>query len=141
MNKLRDFSDELAAIADNVETDVGSILKIVREQEEAGAEKASQSNPTETNSNADGIFYSGVRRESSSRTVEKRPRSKGQVKATLNEQVILENVTTRLRRDTNELLTESALHQKLKKSVPATRQDIVEDALKDWFAKHGYRSA
>jgi len=52
----------------------------------------------------------------------------------------LENVTTRLRRTTNELLTEAALRQRLKKESPSTRQDIVEAALGDWFRKHGYHS-
>jgi hypothetical protein len=50
----------------------------------------------------------------------------------------LENVTTRLRQKTNELLTESALRQRLKKESPSTRQDIIEAALADWFRTHGY---
>lgn len=59
-------------------------------------------------------------------------------KQVLDEHVALENVTTRLRRETNELLTEAALRQRLKKETPATRQDIVEEALQDWFRKHSY---
>ena len=47
------------------------------------------------------------------------------------EGIPLENVTTRLRHDTNERLTEAALHQKLKKVRPNTRQDIIEAALQD----------
>lgn len=49
-----------------------------------------------------------------------------------------ENVTTRLTSETNARLTEAALHQKLKRTHPDTRQDIIEDAVIDWFKKHGY---
>jgi hypothetical protein len=51
---------------------------------------------------------------------------------------VLENVTTRLPRDTNERLTDAALRQRLKKVEPATRQDIINEALKEWLERKGY---
>jgi hypothetical protein len=48
------------------------------------------------------------------------------------------NVTTRLSAETNELLTEAALRQKLKRARPNTRQDIIEAAVGEWLQRHGY---
>ena len=48
------------------------------------------------------------------------------------------NVTTRLSAETNELLTEAALRQKLKRVAPNTRQDIIETAVCQWLAHQGY---
>lgn len=48
------------------------------------------------------------------------------------------NVTTRLSAETNELLTEAALRQKLKRVAPNTRQDIIETAVCEWLAQQGY---
>ena len=48
------------------------------------------------------------------------------------------NVTTRLSAETNELLTEAALRQKLKRVAPNTRQDIIETAVCQWLAQQGY---
>ncbi len=53
----------------------------------------------------------------------------------------LENVTTRLTAEINDLLTESALRQKLAKRIPSTRQDIIEEALHEWFIQNGYLKA
>ena len=54
------------------------------------------------------------------------------------EPVVLVNVTTRLSRETNELLTEASLHQRLKRVSPNTRQDVIEVALREWYERNGY---
>jgi len=48
------------------------------------------------------------------------------------------NVTTRLTAETNDRLTEAALRQRLKKVAPATRQEIMEQAVQEWLVRHGY---
>lgn len=50
----------------------------------------------------------------------------------------MENVTTRLSRETNERLTEAALRQKLKKLEPDTRQGIIEAAVREWLKREHY---
>jgi hypothetical protein len=67
-----------------------------------------------------------------------RPASRSRLTPIVENDEPLENITTRLRRTANELLTEAALRQRLKKESPSTRQDIVQEALEDWFRKRGY---
>lgn len=47
-------------------------------------------------------------------------------------------VTTRLHADTAEALRQAHLKQKLSRQEPATQQDIIETALRDWLGQHGY---
>ena len=70
-----------------------------------------------------------------------RPRTSARlgVKEAVDDKVILENVTTRLTRETNQLLTEAALRQKMVKQKPDTRQDIVNEALEEWLERRGYK--
>jgi hypothetical protein len=51
----------------------------------------------------------------------------------------LVNVTTRLSRETKDLLTESALRQKLAKALPDSEQAIIEEALQQWFKRNTYK--
>lgn len=143
MDKRPDFGKDLVSLTANVEAEVGDVLdalrqkkstppRIVRERqvnaavEHSDAKSASAETPTENGATA------SERRMRSARRSRLRP--------VIERDEILENVTTRLPRATNELLTEAALRQRLKKELPATRQDIVEAALTDWFRKHGYRT-
>lgn len=140
MNRVKGFAEDLEAISTNVEHEVGRYVKMLRH--EATAVRPSESaevtstEPLQESNAGDAIAIetaSAPKNESHVRT-----RPKLRQKVSLAEQVILENVTTRLHRSTNELLTEAALRQKLKKLEPDTRQDIVEEALRDWLRKHGY---
>lgn len=140
MNRAKDFAEDLESITANVENEVGRYVKLMRHETTAArsvesAPATKKQLPQEAiaeDSSADeteGAMFT----ESRART-----RPKPRQRVALAEQVVLENVTTRLHRSTNELLTEAALRQKLKKFEPDTRQDIIEEALRDWFRTHGY---
>ena len=135
MSKAKDFSDDLADVSDKVSNDVDAILKIVRQKEDRGGDSPQQKpEPKKVNTatpNSDSPPGPKTNKPRVAKT-----RSKPE--PVLADQVLLENVTTRLPRETNELLTEAALRQKLKKTEPSTRQAIVEAALQDWFRRNGY---
>jgi hypothetical protein len=136
MSRAKDFSNDLEQVSKDVNTDVDAILQIVRQRSEQEGESVYipvQIEPDMTARLGSGAASippkGGKQRLSRARTAT----------ASMQENCVsLENVTTRLRRDTNELLTEAALRQRLKKKLPATRQDIMETALQDWLRKHGY---
>lgn len=119
------FSDDLRAIQGEVEADVGTILKIAKQAR--GVEASNPQPPADTKI----ASPQGQR----TRPVDKRP--KPQTLETVASPFV-QNVTTRLTHRTNELLTEAALRQRLSKSTPATRQDIIEVAVCQWLAEHGY---
>ena len=141
MNKQPDFGTELAILNDTVTAEVGDVLQaleekrtasrptIVRKKEEPAAEP-----PQVTADKA-----TAPEQPSASSPRRQRSSSRSRLAVSVEHDEPVENVTTRLRRKTNELLTEAALRQRLKKEHPATRQDIVEAALTDWFRKHGYQ--
>jgi hypothetical protein len=51
---------------------------------------------------------------------------------------LLVPLTTRLQPDTAQALRRAYLEQKLRGQSPATQQEIVEEALRDWFRRQGY---
>lgn len=142
MNKPKDFSTDLEILSQSVESEVGTIIEAIKEN------KAKQSSPPDSSQAATTLpgpseHQSEAQNSSSERTTDFRRSTPGRMRPrqrpTLADQVeVLHNVTTRLRRDTNELLTEAALKQRLRKELPASRQDIVEDALREWFRRRGY---
>lgn len=139
MNKQVDFGNDLAALHENVNASVGDVLealqqkRVVKRPEPGAPPTEKPLEPTATGEVRDSsmpIATNQPRRQ--------RPSSRSRLTPTIEREEPLENVTTRLRQKTNELLTESALRQRLKKESPSTRQDIIEAALGDWFRKHGY---
>lgn len=137
MSKRGDFSAELDAVSTTVERDVGAFMKLVGGQR---AENPTSGVPRKGEASADKQGPSAVAESTTARQtrIAARPRSRRQTSPAADEPVVLVNVTTRLARETNELLTDAALRQRLEKKAPATRQDIVEAALQDWFRRHGY---
>ena len=137
--KDNDFADDLSSLAVGVKAEVGDMLQVLRDRKTPGATKVvalkDASAVTVKVSKATTSEQGAEGQEPKRRTQDSRTR----VKTIADEPVVLENVTTRLRRDTNALLTESALRQKLKKELPDTRQDIIEAALDAWFRQLGYR--
>lgn len=136
MNKEVDFGNDLAALNDNVNAAVGDVLQALQQKRtpQQPAAKAEEQ-PTEAGketpaSPAEPPPASAPRRQRNS--------SRTRLTPTIERDEPLENVTTRLRQKTNELLTEAGLRQRLKKESPSTRQDIIEAALDDWFRRHGY---
>lgn len=125
MDKARpNFTDDLNAIQGEVAADVGTILELAKQSriKDYPPTSAEPSQPRENRRPR----QSPPRRQAAPQPVpEQTPR-------------VLENVTTRLSRETNALLTEAALHQRLKKVTPATRQDILETAVREWLRREGY---
>lgn len=141
MDKRPDFGNDLSALSDNVAAEVGDVLEALR-QRKATSQSAK---PTSTEATVKPVDSNIQVTDSGEQTGDGKPRrsrivTRSRLKPIVERDEPLENVTTRLRRCTNELLTEAALRQRLKKEAPATRQDIVESALADWFRKHGYGS-
>jgi hypothetical protein len=139
MSKPTDFSNDLAVVSESVNTDVDAIIKLVRQKDAREGDSPSLPNQSDQTANPGLADETHVTQPKPNRHRLSRIRTIGA--PSLEQQVILENVTTRLRRETNERLTEVALYQKLKKEDPATRQDIIEAALQEWFQRHGYASS
>lgn len=139
MSRPTDFSNDLAVVTEAVNSDVDAIIKLVRQKD--AREGDSCSLPIEANENTYPRPTDHIQVAHSKPSLNRRSRVRTKRTPALEEQIVLENVTTRLRRETNERLTEVALRQKLKKEDPATRQDIVEAALQEWFQRHGYLSS
>jgi hypothetical protein len=147
MSKQADFGNDLAALNDNVTAAVDDVLQALQQKRST---KQRVSNPTIEASPADSTpsttpdAATKPEQPAASSPPNDLPRrqrlaSRSKLAVTVEEDEPLENVTTRLRRSTNALLTEAALRQRLKKVAPDSRQAIVEAALHDWFRKHGYR--
>jgi hypothetical protein len=137
MDRQFDFGSDLAAVHSEVAADVGGILDAVK------ARKALKT------TRPDQVQESLAERPQGPQasTIPERPklerprRTRSTSPREPESRTVLENVTTRLHRETNELLTEASLHQRLKKLTPATRQDIVEIAVQEWLHANGYLDA
>lgn len=154
-----DFGADLSSLSSSVAIEVGDVLDALRKKKEGGRSAAApvprQAEPAEPEKRAgpqaesapepagqDTAHAEVATSEISAVTSRKqRAAPKQRTRASEEEEVVLQNVTTRLRRDTNELLTEAALRQKLKKTGPDSRQDIIEAALQAWFREEGYAKA
>ncbi|MEX2167735.1 MAG: hypothetical protein WD851_00365 [Pirellulales bacterium] len=123
-----DFAEDLSGIQEDVVNDVGKILELANStrRESGGAGTLAPSTAPEIT-----IRRPRVRPDHAKKTVP------GQAPV-VAPRATLVNVTTRLSHQTNELLTEAALRQRLKKISPASRQDIMETAIQEWFERNGY---
>ena len=139
MSRPTDFSNDLAVVSETVKTDVDAIIKLVRQKDAREGDSRLLPISSDHTTDPGPANETHATQPKPSRHRPSRVRTIGA--PSLEQQVILENVTTRLRRETNERLTEVALRQKLKKEDPATRQDIIEAALQEWFQRHGYTSS
>jgi hypothetical protein len=138
MTKNANFAGELETISTAVERDVGRVITLLRDEQasdaDVGVGSAGASHSPQDSRNGDRLSDA----ESSLPAERAAPRTRSRTKVVAEEQVILENVTTRLSRETNELLTEAALRQKLAKQTPDTRQDIIETAVRHWLKTNRY---
>lgn len=147
MSKQSDFGNDLAALNDNVTAAVDDVLQVL--QQKRSTKRPASSQPIEASpadSTPPAIAHAATKPEqlagsSSPNNPPRRQRlaSRSKLAVTVEEDEPLKNVTTRLRRSTNALLTEATLRQQLKKVTPDSRQAIIEAALHDWFRKHDYR--
>ena len=119
------FGDELKSLTDDVSNDVAEILKLAKSSRDKSELPAETRKPL--------VHATGNQQAKNNR--QRNPNRKSQDQAA-NE--LRENVTTRLTRHTNELLTEASLRQKLKKVKPDSRQDIIEYAILEWLKRHGF---
>jgi hypothetical protein len=142
MDKRPDFGKDLAALTSNVTAEVGDVLQALRQKQvakrPADNNKGENMTPEQEPVAVDDRPTKPANTTATDISRRSRPASRSRLKPIIERDDALENVTTRLRRETNELLTEAALRQRLKKEIPATRQDIVEAALTDWFRRQGY---
>lgn len=138
MNNRIDFGNDLAALHEDINASVGDVLEVLQ-QKRAGRrpEPVTKSEEKPAATGDESPAASGERLVASSPR-RQRTSSRSRLTPMIDRDEPLENVTTRLRQKTNELLTEAGLRQRLKKESPSTRQDIIEAALGDWFRKHGY---
>lgn len=144
MSKQPDFGNDLAALNDNVTAAVDDVLQALQQKRSTKQPMAIQRKEALP---ADAVQPTvqdlAVKPEpATASNAPRRQRFAGRSKlaVTIEEDEPLDNVTTRLRRSTNALLTEVALRQRLKKVAPDSRQAIIEAALHDWYRKHNYRS-
>lgn len=126
MAERNSFAGELITLQNDIADDVGGILKVVKEQK---LPKSKPASPPESSDVASSNAPNGEI-ERRQRRASHRPKH--------DESAIMENVTTRLSRETNERLTEAALRQKLKKLEPDTRQGIIEAAVREWLKREHY---
>lgn len=132
MDKRPSFESDLNAIAYEVDTSLEGMVQALSGSKSASIkahrrQRDKNMTETENQSNEESVVASvkGPRRRSSKSSLTPEP-------------AVLVNVTTRLSRETNELLTEASLHQRLKRVTPNTRQDVIEVALREWYERNGY---
>lgn len=141
MNKQPDFGHDLSALNENVNAEVGDVLQALKQKRNAhrptiirqAETPASQPSEPNTEERIPPTPPTAVKLQRSPRDA---PRSR--TTPVLERDEVWKSVTTRLRLETVELLKESCLRQELKKKSPHTGQGIVDEALGDWFRKHGY---
>lgn len=139
MSKPKDFTSDLANLSHSVEAEFGTIMEVLREKKNKQTPQPSSTETASTQNvaNGEGSLPRGIESTvTAPRSAASPPRQRQ--RPALSAQTVLQNVTTRLRRETNELLTEAALRQRLKNESPDTRQDIMEEALQYWFRRKGY---
>lgn len=139
-----DFGNDLSTMTEEITAELGDVLQALSLQKKKPASKTVEFNTAhapkpraETSSSPSGETPRATNDEAAKPRAPRREQRTA-AKSALDDDVLLQNVTTRLRPDTNALLTEAALRQKLKKTVPDTRQDIIEEALQEWLRRHGY---
>lgn len=140
MTRRAGFGNDLKVLADDVEVNVAGMLQMLND----GRPRTKQSIKKEKVPNMENNAHSGAnefpnevaskepnysRRSSDIRAIEK---------TSTQSPALLVNVTTRLTHAINQLLTDDSLRQRLKRTQPATRQEIIEEALRGWLINNGY---
>lgn len=137
--RKKDFANDIQAVSANVATDIGAIMKLVRdEQSLSGSPSELSVEPSSSKPSIATDVASPAPDVVKEKPAKARPRLDQAKAVPLATPVLREKVTLQLSPETNERLTEAALRQKLKKEAPNTRQDIVEVALREWYERHGY---
>lgn len=140
MNKQPDFGNDLAALNDNVTAEVGDVLRVLEQKRTATrpviVRKAEESTAAVQNT----VDAETAREEPAAAKPPrgKREPSRPRIAPAIEKEEVWKSITTRLRIETVELLKEACLRQELKKKSPHTGQAIIDEALGDWFRKHGY---
>lgn len=140
MTKRIGFDNDLEAVTGEVETNVANMIQLLNG--DTTNPKLLRENKKDTAMDNDGptkSFSTTAMTSPSEQNERRRSKHSAHVPTSMLS-VSLVNVTTRLRHETNERLTDAALRQRLKKVSPNTRQDIIESALVEWFRRHGYSS-
>lgn len=136
MRKLdSQFGDELQTLKDEVNNDVGEILKLAK------SHRCSRIVPTSARSNVVSKITTEQQEFPEGARIPLGKPTTSHVDQPMAGNQTRQNITTRVGQQTHELLTEAALRQKLKKLKPDSRQDIIETALLEWFQRNLYHHA
>lgn len=142
MTRRTGFGNDLEALTADVEADVAGMLHVLSDGRRGtkSSFKKQQGPNMENNAHSQANGFPsevGSKKLNNSRRVSE-PGSSRIEKSSTQSPVPLVNVTTRLTHAINELLTEASLRQRLKRAQPATRQEIIEQALHSWLSDNGY---
>lgn len=136
MVKEPNFAIELESISDSVEADVNRVINLLLDgntipsTEIHGSQDLSQQrSPLQINR-----VYHG--RSENKRQAKPPPIQPPPIDEAFESGRLLDNVTTRLTRETNSRLTDAALREKLAKQLPNYRQAIIESAVNDWLQRN-----
>lgn len=138
MAKKPNFANELDSIANSVEADVDRVINILRD---GNSPQSTAVDRSKVPSHRKSTLTTEAKRHDRSdgkRQMQPLPVHRQPIDDVAEEERILENVTTRLTRNTNQRLTEAALRQRLAKRTPDSRQAIIETAVNDWLERNGY---
>jgi hypothetical protein len=142
MNKQQpDFGNDLAALNDNVTAEVGDMLQVLEQKRTASRPTIVKKMEEQTTAVQTPTDTHAAKHEQSSAVSPQRGKrevSRSRPVPAAQQDEAWKKVTTHVRIGKIELLREACLHQKLKKKHPNTVQGIVDEALSDWFRKHGY---
>lgn len=130
MVEANSFSADVATLQSDVSTDVAGILQIAKERRESKKGRRTAVDQEASKVEAETQTVAPTDRPA------RHPRAAQRPKETAP--MALNHFTSRLRYDLDERLTEAALHQKLKKAKPDTRQDIFNAAVEKWLQGQGY---
>lgn len=131
MNKAPGFTSDLVAMQDEMK----AVAEILEATKRTPSTKVLDLGPTSLSASASPTVKPAVK--TASQASRRRP-VQAVLPAALSSSSARKNVTTRLSPETDQLLTEAALRQKLKHASPNTRQDIIEIAVGEWLKRHGY---
>lgn len=143
MSKPADFSSDLSMVADGVAVDVKDILKGLRQKSEPPAKPIEIQKPL--TDNAEVLQPTEAPAEvplsndsATNRTRKSRQQVQTKIAVAPGTRIAKERLTTRIMPHTKELLEEARNWQKVKRQQPDDYEDIVDEALTDWYRKMGY---
>lgn len=142
MNKRPEFGDDLKVLTTDVETNVAGMLQLLNNGQRDSTQSTKPQGATklvnEAQLLANEVSNDAGPKQRSNAKRRLASHARQALKAPEEAPIPLVNVTTRLTHAVNQLLTEASLRQRLKRTQPASRQDIIEEAIRVWLIDQGY---